>query len=279
MQHLTVSCPACGVPYQLDPELRGKKIRCPNTLCRSTFVVKDDSEPESPPALPVPTSPLPQTTNQVTGTVGSMIPLVSTEPVSSDSSDQANPNEILDPSSGETPQFISWDQPPPVRQRCEGSPPSYTPSKDTPPTPPKPGPPTPKKQEEPKPAQESLQQTQEPQTPSKEPILTSEPFAPPPPQADLQNDFLTDDFLEDIGEPSTEPEPTTEAVVFGSGNWEPPPVRYGNDSPVSDAATSATPTQGSIEKPESGENQNLEFEIIGRDPLDAYNKGYEGQVW
>ncbi|MGF1582159.1 MAG: PQQ-binding-like beta-propeller repeat protein, partial [Gemmataceae bacterium] len=42
---------------------------------------------------------------------------------------------------------------------------------------------------------------------------------------------------------------------------------------------SATPTQGSMATPESGETLNLEGDILGGDPFDAYKQGKGGQVW
>src|SRR5262245_17242321 len=43
--HLSVTCPQCSSKYQLDPSMRGKRMRCPNTLCRAVFDVRDDNDP------------------------------------------------------------------------------------------------------------------------------------------------------------------------------------------------------------------------------------------
>jgi hypothetical protein len=56
--HLTVVCPACQSQYQVDPSLRGKRMRCPNSICRTIFEVRDETEPEST-ATPPATAPTP----------------------------------------------------------------------------------------------------------------------------------------------------------------------------------------------------------------------------
>jgi outer membrane protein assembly factor BamB len=35
--HLRVTCPVCKTEYQVDPSLRGKRMRCPNLICRTVF--------------------------------------------------------------------------------------------------------------------------------------------------------------------------------------------------------------------------------------------------
>ncbi len=42
--HITVYCPHCQSRYQLDPTLRGKRMRCPNNLCRMVFEVREEGE-------------------------------------------------------------------------------------------------------------------------------------------------------------------------------------------------------------------------------------------
>jgi tetratricopeptide (TPR) repeat protein len=44
--HITVYCPHCQSRYQLDPALRGKRMRCPNNLCRLVFEVREEREGE-----------------------------------------------------------------------------------------------------------------------------------------------------------------------------------------------------------------------------------------
>src|SRR5437870_5522644 len=39
--HITAVCPRCRNRYQLNPAMRGQRIRCPNPDCRETFEVQD----------------------------------------------------------------------------------------------------------------------------------------------------------------------------------------------------------------------------------------------
>ncbi len=291
MQHLTVSCPSCGVSYQLDPELRGKKIRCPNTLCRTPFIVKDDSEPDPPPEPNLTAPPPPQPTDQVTGTVGSMVPLVSIEPDSSDTSGTPSAEDAPKPSSGEKPKFASWDQPPPVRQRsaAPASKPTETPSESTPPKTPT---------DEPEPTPQPTPEPKEQQSSEKEAILTSEPFAPPPkteppkpepPRTESKHDLLEENFLEENfleasaaspseAEPKTEEQPAPETWVFGAENYTPPPVRDGAETPTAEHSPSVDSARAEVGTGQQGETLTLGSDALG-DPFEAYNKGKGGHVW
>lgn len=42
---LSVTCPRCQSKYQLDAAMRGKRMRCPNSICREVFEARDDAEP------------------------------------------------------------------------------------------------------------------------------------------------------------------------------------------------------------------------------------------
>jgi outer membrane protein assembly factor BamB len=46
--HITVTCPSCFSRYQLDPGLRGQRMRCPNPTCREVFEVRADEAPAGP---------------------------------------------------------------------------------------------------------------------------------------------------------------------------------------------------------------------------------------
>ena len=46
--YITVICPRCQKRYQLDPQLEGKNIRCPNPACREIIQVQGVIEPEEP---------------------------------------------------------------------------------------------------------------------------------------------------------------------------------------------------------------------------------------
>lgn len=49
--HITANCPGCNRRYQLNPELVGQQMRCPNPSCRVVFAVQaEEAEPEPPPA-------------------------------------------------------------------------------------------------------------------------------------------------------------------------------------------------------------------------------------
>ncbi len=39
--HITAYCPECQSRYQLNADLRGRKMRCPNTACQAIFVVRE----------------------------------------------------------------------------------------------------------------------------------------------------------------------------------------------------------------------------------------------
>jgi hypothetical protein len=61
---LSVTCPRCESKYQLAAEMRGKRMRCPNVVCRAVFEVPGDGDPgmleppkESPPVPARPQEP------------------------------------------------------------------------------------------------------------------------------------------------------------------------------------------------------------------------------
>ena len=49
---LSVTCPRCESKYQLDAGMRGKRMRCPNPICRAVFDVRDDADVPAP-SVPV----------------------------------------------------------------------------------------------------------------------------------------------------------------------------------------------------------------------------------
>jgi outer membrane protein assembly factor BamB len=51
---IRVTCPRCQSEYQLEESLRGKRMRCPNTICRAVFEVRDADAPVAPPEIPPP---------------------------------------------------------------------------------------------------------------------------------------------------------------------------------------------------------------------------------
>jgi len=51
-----VVCPHCELTLQLQPEMAGRSIRCPNPECRETFVVPLPFTEIVPTAKPIPTA-------------------------------------------------------------------------------------------------------------------------------------------------------------------------------------------------------------------------------
>src|SRR5438045_2430814 len=39
--HIIAYCPECQTQYKLSPDLRGRKLRCPNPNCQAIFVVRE----------------------------------------------------------------------------------------------------------------------------------------------------------------------------------------------------------------------------------------------
>lgn len=113
--HISVTCPHCQTHYQLEPGLRGKKLRCPNPLCREIFVVQADAEAAAPETTPAaaPPAAVPQA-----GSVAEMVPFLAAEPVENvtepETPPQAEPPPVDQPvPAAEEP---SWKQPPPIRR-------------------------------------------------------------------------------------------------------------------------------------------------------------------
>jgi outer membrane protein assembly factor BamB len=98
--HITVYCPSCHSRYQLDPGLRGQRMRCPNPVCREIFEVQDAAPEEAPSteahtgpaAIPVESGPSdgagrpdrgasPKETIRTTGSVGDLVPILDAEVV------------------------------------------------------------------------------------------------------------------------------------------------------------------------------------------------------
>ncbi len=52
---IVAQCPHCETKFNLEPEMAGKQMRCPNFDCRQVFTVKGGARPTEPPA-PTPTA-------------------------------------------------------------------------------------------------------------------------------------------------------------------------------------------------------------------------------
>jgi hypothetical protein len=78
--HIAAVCPRCESRYQVDDSLRGKRMRCPNPLCKTIFEVKaegDQAAPEAPKAAEPPPPEIPPPT--VSGSVSDMLEGLSAE--------------------------------------------------------------------------------------------------------------------------------------------------------------------------------------------------------
>src|SRR5687767_1992451 len=79
MQQIAVECPRCLSRYQVSPDLRGKRMRCPNPMCRAVF----DVQPVGAAPLPEPPRPAepppPNRPTQVSGSVADFVPLLPAE--------------------------------------------------------------------------------------------------------------------------------------------------------------------------------------------------------
>lgn len=64
---ITVTCPHCEERFHVDADLRGKRMRCPQPLCRAIFEVPRETE------KPPPTAP---SAGVITGSVTDLIPLL-----------------------------------------------------------------------------------------------------------------------------------------------------------------------------------------------------------
>jgi hypothetical protein len=117
--HITAYCPSCRSLYQLDPGLRGQRMRCPNPVCREVFEVQeepDDTRPKPPGIEPGPTASA-ETPNaderpqdaeihgtqpgivRTTGTVGDLVQILDAEVV----------REIPAPAATSNPQSTAAD--------------------------------------------------------------------------------------------------------------------------------------------------------------------------
>jgi tetratricopeptide (TPR) repeat protein len=243
---ITVYCPRCNTASHVDPQLRGKRIRCPNPVCAHVFVAMEGSQPSEPEAAETPKpveephyrvrpeseafTPISRSV-QRPGGLGDIIPIVESEAAEDFPAPEAEPvNErgggavpLLSAEAVALPpepsEVASWREPPPVRNPA-------APQAEVPP------PPREKAPAKPKP-----------------PRRPAEPPAPPPP------------------EPQVEMAPTEVAgppgpVELPPGAWEAPPVRR---TPGADAATELAEAPAAVEAPAEHEEPHEEaVPITGR---------------
>ncbi len=186
--HITVVCPQCRSRYQVDDALRGSKMRCPNSKCRSVFdVVGEGSPPPSPAPVPRPPAPGPSRPVQ-SGSVSDMVPMLSAEVAPAPPS----PTPALGPNAAD------WRTGPP---RSNGTPaaPATPAAKQPPPKQPAPKQPPPKPRTPPAPKQPAP--------------------APPPEQPAVVDWRNTAPTAVPPGESRAAP------VEMPFGSWDAPPVR------------------------------------------------------
>jgi outer membrane protein assembly factor BamB len=76
---ITVHCPHCENRLHLDEDMRGKRVRCPNPLCRTIFEVRPDGEKTAVAAVAPPPDKPATPANVVTGSVSDLVPLLQAE--------------------------------------------------------------------------------------------------------------------------------------------------------------------------------------------------------
>ncbi|MBA4187025.1 MAG: hypothetical protein C0467_03310 [Planctomycetaceae bacterium] len=60
---IVAQCPHCETKFNLEPEMAGKKMRCPNFDCQQVFTVKPGARPTEPPPPPPAAKPVPPSSN------------------------------------------------------------------------------------------------------------------------------------------------------------------------------------------------------------------------
>jgi outer membrane protein assembly factor BamB len=119
---ITVVCPRCEERFHVAADLLGKKMRCPNPLCRTIFEPRAEKEqPVAAPAAPQATAP---SASVVTGSVTDLLPVLPAE--------FAKPPAQLQPAPAPPRPVVH--EPPPVRKPVV-PPPRPEPSRPDTPTP------------------------------------------------------------------------------------------------------------------------------------------------
>src|SRR5262249_37486836 len=119
MAHISILCPQCQSRYQVEPDLRGRAMRCPNPVCRAVFEVKAEAEVGGQEAEDrgQDSGVRGQETGggkQVSGSVGEMVPTLGGEAV-----EPVPPADGEKVSEADKPRRASppWEKmPPPVRR-------------------------------------------------------------------------------------------------------------------------------------------------------------------
>jgi outer membrane protein assembly factor BamB len=126
--HIKATCPQCESTYQVESDLKGKRMRCPNPICRAIFVVGEPGDAGPVSSLLAPSPPAPPAVAVVTqpkrsGNVGEDVPLLpkQTGDLRSPSDDMIADFGPVSTSvsaavSADGPTFAEWEAAPPVRQ-------------------------------------------------------------------------------------------------------------------------------------------------------------------
>jgi outer membrane protein assembly factor BamB len=227
--HITVYCPACNNRYQLHEEMRGKRMRCVNALCREIFEVREagakaETAPATAPAPAQPASaPIASGKGYTSGCIGDMVPFVTAEaaeepaaPPASEPAQRSSVGDIVpliraEAAEAAPAQKPSWQEaPPPVRNKAGTAP---APARPTLPASPEP-------QRGPAPAVEApaWAKTPPPEQPAKTKDRSSLPVGEPaliaPTPAAVEPADASVAEKKDDG-----------PRELGPGAWEPPPVR------------------------------------------------------
>jgi outer membrane protein assembly factor BamB len=222
--HITVYCPACNNRYQLHEEMRGKRMRCVNALCREVFEVREAGEkaetgPATAPAQPTTTPSASGGKGYTSGCIGDMVPFVTAEaaddPAKPPSSEPAKSSSVggivplISAEAAEAPaEKPSWQEaPPPVRNKAGTA---WAPARPTLPA-----------SSEPSPAAEAPAWAKAP-PPAQQPAKTKDrsplPASEPTPTAEKPAAVEA----ADLSKPEKKGDGPRE---LGPGAWEPPPVR------------------------------------------------------
>lgn len=210
--HINVRCPQCDAEYQLKPEMRGQRMRCTNSVCRTIIDVdacEQSPRPVSsggsgPRLAPVEMPPA----QHWSGSVGDLIPILPAESVQ-DPLPELPPAASVQEKEAPVQDTPSWREPPPVRRhQADAAPPARQEPL------PEPKPPAPKKAESLRPTPpDAVKPAKKPATER----VRSLPKTPPPTP------------------------PAAGPAEVPAGTWEPPPVRRAADdaNPVPAIPTAA----------------------------------------
>jgi outer membrane protein assembly factor BamB len=236
--HITVYCPRCNGEYRVEYYMRGKRMRCPNPVCRETFVVQEVSEPppadaDAPPAsgeevygFKPENAPLPPPGRMsadavhFTGNLGEMVPIEGAELVEGEDGNPPGRQvedvvpllsaeivpENLPP---EPTEATPWDVPPPVR------------NPHAPPTEPEP----------PRAAPKTMQARSAPGRAGSETVVTRKTRTPPTGESEAIRAPETV-----LASPPAPAEIPPGPVEMPPGAWEAPPVRRPAEPTVQEPA-------------------------------------------